>query len=147
MRQYLGNLIAERTGITDQHELATRTDEAIIWLGTALGLGDVKRVSYSVGHADLTATYQRVLQSDSSLSTQMIDAVIKLDHFDRIPERELDEIKARTRKNHFAYTVMRDVVADHLYLYRDEFPVMQKLGANWEISVSAPKMLTSRSKK
>lgn len=147
MRQYLGSLIAERTGITDQRELATRTDEAIIWLGTALGFGAVKRVSYAVGHADLTATYQRVLQSDRSLSTQMIDAVIKLDHFDRVPEKELDEIKTRTRKNHFAYTVMRDVVADHLYLYSHEFRVMQKLGSNWDISVSSPKMLTSRSKK
>lgn len=146
-RQYLGSLIAERTGITDQQKLAARTDEAIVWLGTAIGFGSVKRVSYAVGHSDLTTTYQKVLQFDNSLSTKMIDAVIKLDHFDRVPERELDEIEARTRNNHFAYSVMRDVVADHLYLYSHDFPIMQKLGAKWKISVSAPKFLTNRSKK
>jgi hypothetical protein len=147
MRQYLGSLIAERSGITDTKKLATRTDEAIVWLGTALGFGAVKRVSYAVGHSDLTATYQKVLQSDGSLSTQMIDAVIKLDHFDRVPERELEAIEPKVRKNHYAYTVMRDVVADHLYLYSHDFPIMQKLGAKWSISVSTPKFLTNRSKK
>jgi hypothetical protein len=147
MRQYLGSLIAERSGITDTKKLASRTDEAIVWLGTAIGFGAVKRVSYAVGHSDLTTTYQKVLQSDGSLSTQMIDAVIKLDHFDRVPEKELEAIEPKVRKNHFAYTVMRDVVADHLYLYNHDFPIMQKLGAKWEISVSAPKFLTNRSKK
>ncbi|HWE84677.1 MAG TPA: metallophosphoesterase [Terracidiphilus sp.] len=147
MRQYLGSLIAERTGITDQQKLATRTDEAIVWIGAAIGFGAVKRVSYAVGHGDLTTTYQRLIQSDRSLSTQMIDVVIKLDHFERVPEKELEEIRARVQKNHFAYTVMRDIVADHLYLYSHDSPTMQKLGANWEIKVSASKFLINRSKK
>lgn len=147
MRQYLGNLIAERSGITDTKKLAAKTDDAIVWLGTAIGFGAVKRVSYAVGHSDLTTTYQKVLQADGSLSTQMIDAVIKLDHFDRVPEKELDALEPKIRKNHFAYTIMRDIVADHLYLYSHDFPTMQKLGSKWKISVTEPKFLTNRSKK
>jgi hypothetical protein len=147
MRQYLGSLIAERTGITDTQKLAAKTDDAIVWLGTAMGFGAVKRVSYAVGHSDLTTTYQKVLQADGNLSTQMIDAVIKLDHFHRVPEKELENLESKIRKNHFAYTVMRDMVADHLYLYNHEFPIMQRLGAKWKISATAPKFLISRSKK
>jgi len=77
----------------------------------------------------------------------MIDAVIKLDHFDRVPEKKFEEFEPRIRKNHFAYTVMRDTVADHLYLYSYDFRIMQKLGAEWKISVTTPKFMTNRSKK
>jgi hypothetical protein len=147
MRQYLGSLIAERSGITDTKVLAARTDDAIVWLGTAIGFGAIKRVSYAVGHSDLTTTYQKVLQANGNLSTRMIDAAIKLDHFNRVPEKELDGLESRIRKNHFAYTVMRDMVADHLYLYSHDFPIIQKLGAKWKIAVTSPTYLSNRSKK
>jgi hypothetical protein len=77
----------------------------------------------------------------------MIDVVIKLDHFDRLPEKELDDIEPDIRNNHFAYTVMRDLVVDHLYLYSHDFPIMQKLAAKWKISLKRTEFLTNRSKK
>jgi predicted MPP superfamily phosphohydrolase len=147
MRQYLGSLIAERSGITDKQELASKTNDAIVWLGTAAAFGSVKRISYAVGHSDLTNTYGRVLEQNGELSTQVIDAAIKLDHFERVPDKELNKLEGRVQKNNFAHTVVRDLVADYLYLYSVDFPTMQKLGAKWNISVSAPKFLTNRSKK
>lgn len=147
MRQYLGSLIAERSGITDSKELAERTDDAIVWLGTAIGFGAVKRVSYAVGHSDLSNTYRKVLEKNADLTTEIIDTVIKLDHFERVPERELGKLEPKIRKNHFAYTVVRDIVADHLYLYSLDFPTMQKLGSKWKIAVTKPKFLVNRAKK
>jgi hypothetical protein len=147
MRQYLGSLIAERSGITDKQELASKTDDAIVWLGTAAAFGSVKRISYAVGHSDLITTYGKVLEQNDKLSTQIIDAAIKLDHFSRVPEKELGKIEARVQKNNFAYKLMRDLIADYMYLYSVDFPAMQKLGAKWNISVSAPKFLANRLKK
>lgn len=147
IRQYLGGLIAERTGITDTDELATKTDDAIVWLGIAWSFGTVKRITYAVGHGDLTKTYKKILEESNNLSNQVIDVAIKLEHFPRIPERELGGLESRVKDNYFAYSLVRDLVADHLYLNEIEFPVMQKLGAKWNIVVSEPKFLENRSKK
>lgn len=147
MRQYLGSLIAERSGVTDTKELASKADEAIVWLGTAFGFGAVKRVSYAVGHSDLTNTYQKLLERNGDLATAIIDATIKLDHFERLPVKELEKLEPKIRDNHYAYTVMRDIVVDHVYLYNVDAPTLQRLGAKWKISVNRPKLLDNRSKK
>lgn len=147
VRQYLGTLIAERSGVTDKQTLANKTDMAIVTLGIGAAFGSIKRISYAVGHSDLSNTYARVLEQDKSLATRAIDATIKLDHFDHIPERELKRLSEDVEKNHFTYSVMRDVVADYIFLYNVDFPKMQRLGSQWDIKVSAPKYLLNRSKK
>lgn len=76
LRQYIGSLVAERTGVSDKVELATRTDLAIIWLNCMGAFGCIKRVSYAVGHSDLSKTYGRVLSGNRSLAAEMIDATI-----------------------------------------------------------------------
>jgi hypothetical protein len=147
LRQYIGSLVAERTGISDKVELATRTDLAIIWLCCIAAFGCIKRVSYAVGHADLGKTYVRVLGGNPTLSTEMIDATIKLDHFSRVPETELRRLAASVKDNAFSKHVMRDMVADYLYLYDHDARTMQMLGTMWNIKVNSPKMLISTSKK
>lgn len=148
MRQYLGSLIAERTGITDTQKLADKTDQAIVWLGSASAFGAVKRISYAVGHSDLENTYGRVLQGNSNIATQVIDATIKLDHFERVDGVEHKRLATKLDKNFFTYRLMRDLVADYLYLYNNQdFSTQQMLGSTWGIAVSTPKYLTNRSKR
>ncbi len=147
LRQYFGALISERTGITDSKKLASRTEEVIVWMGTASAASMVKRVSYAAGHVDLARIYRRVLETDGRLSVKIIDAAIRLDHFEHVPEKELEDLSRRVRKNNFAFTVIREIVADYLYFYERDFPMMQSLGEQWRIKVTAPKFLGSRSKR
>ena len=147
LRKYIGRLIAERTGITDPEKLASRTEDVIVWMGTASAASMVKRVSYAVGHVDLTRTYGRVLEKDKRLSVKVIDTAIRLDHFANLPEKELEELSVRVRKNNFTYTVIRELVADCLYFFEHDFSTMQRLGAQWSIAVNAPKYIGGRSKK
>jgi hypothetical protein len=147
LRRYFGSLISERTGITDSKKLASRAEEVILWMGTASAAGMVRRVSYAAGHVDLTRIYRRVLDSDERLSVRIIDAAIRLDHFQHPPEDELDGLSRRVRKNGFAFTVIRELVGDYIYFYGRHFPVMQRLGAQWGIAVTAPSLLGSRSKR
>jgi hypothetical protein len=147
LRQYIGSLIAERTGITDPKKLASKTEDVIVWMGTAASAAMIKRVSYAVGHIDLTKTYRRVLEKDKRLSVKVIDTAIRLDHFTATPLDELSALSEMVRKNNFTYTVIREVVADYLYFFEHEFPTMQALGAQWNIKVSAPKYIASRAKK
>jgi hypothetical protein len=107
----------------------------------------VDRVSYAAGHVDLTRIYRRVLETDARLSIQIIDAAIRLDHFEHIPFEELEALSRRVRSNNFAFTVIRELVGDYVYFYERQFPTMQKLGKQWNIAVTAPKFLGSRSKK
>jgi hypothetical protein len=146
LRQYIGAMIAERTGLSD-HQLADKTDKAIIWLTIAAAFGIVKRVSYAVGHQELIPTYEKVLVSNDTLATRVIDVVIKLDHDKEIPDRPLTELRKRVLKNQFTFTVLRDLVADFLYLYQLPHHVRQQLGSIWSIQVAAPKFLDNRSKK
>jgi predicted MPP superfamily phosphohydrolase len=147
LRRYFGSLISERTGITDPKKLASRIEEVIVWMGTASAAGMVKRVSYAAGHVDLTRTYRRVLESDERLSIRIIDAAIRLDHFQHPPEDELDELSKRVRKNGFAFTVIRELVGEYIYFFGRHFPALQRIGAQWGIAVSTPSLLGNRSKK
>jgi hypothetical protein len=146
LRQYIGAMIAERTGLSDV-QLADKTDKAIIWLTIAAAFGSVKRISYAVGHQDLFPTFEKVLLKNDNLATRVIDTVIKLDHDISVPEDALKGLSKRVAKNPFVYTVIRDLVADFLYFYKIEFPIMQRLGAQWDIKVAAAKYLENRSKK
>jgi hypothetical protein len=146
MRQYLGSLIAERTGLSDA-ALATQTDRAIVWLAVVAAWGSVKRIAYAVGHPDLTPTYKKVLEANDNIATDIIDVAIKLDQYDTVPEIDLRRLKRKIQKNPFAYTIARDLVADRLYLYKHDYPTMQMLAAMWNIEITSPRYLVSRDKK
>jgi hypothetical protein len=146
MRVHIADIIAERTGLADQ-ALADKTDSAIIWLTGAASFGTIKRVSYAVGHQDLAATYDKVVTMDGNLSNRVIDVAIKLDHYENVPEQELRKLQSLVLKNPFTFALIRDLVADHLYLYGCDFPTMQMLGSSWNIKITTPQFVLNRAKK
>ena len=81
------------------------------------------------------------------LPTRVIDVAIKLDHYDNVPERELKQLKSLVVKNPFAWSIVRYLVADYLYLYGCDYPTMQMLGDTWNIKISSPQHLLNRAKK
>ncbi len=137
-RLYLSMLIKERTAVNDGHisdgDLLKRTDEALIWLTFACAYGIIKKISYSVGHHHLADTYERVLQKHgASTSVKMVDLSIKLDHDPIVPLAEITQLRDRVVKNTFGYTLLRQLIADFLYLYRIDFRTLQKLGSMFKI--------------
>jgi hypothetical protein len=89
-----------------------------------------------------------VLKGNLSVATQVIDATIKLDHFEQVANVEHKRLAAKLEKNFFTFRLMRDLVADYLYLYNNkDFSTRQMLGSTWGIAVSNPKYLTNRSKR
>lgn len=146
IRAWVSELIAERTGLSDR-DLAGRADKAILWLTMNVGIGSIKRISYAVGHQELMPTYAKVLAITDNLSTRMIDATVKLDHFEGIPEADLRRLRQRVKDNLYAYTIFREIVGGFLYLNNVDYPSMQTLGAMWEIKVSEPMFLANRAKK
>jgi len=145
LRQFIGTIIAERTDLTDA-ALADKTDKAIIWLTLLAGFSMVKRISYAVGHQDLMPTYERVLASTDTLACRIIDVAIKLE-YDSVPQNPLRDIKRQVHKNAFAYTVVRWLVGDFLYLHKTPVPMIQALCAVWDIGAPLPRLLQNPDKR
>jgi hypothetical protein len=149
LRLYFSALIKERAAFLDlDHELTEEkllkwTDEGVIWLTHMSAFGTIKKISYAVGHESLVETYERILSSHGkSIGVSLADLGIKLDHFSLFPEFDVNSLRDKTVRNRFAYSVLRTMVTDYLYLYRVDARVQQKLGALFDIeNVTKPRLL------
>lgn len=148
LRAFYSRLIKERRGIRSEIELARTTDELLIWLTLAAGYGMIKRVSHAVGLEKLNETYRDVLECEgNNISISLIDLSIKLDHFSALPEVEIRSLQKKLRDNRFAYTILRDLVANYMYLFPLDQRTRQSIGDLLDIKISNPKYLDNESKK
>lgn len=91
--------------------------------------GVLKRISMSMGAQELRETYGAVRSEagEANIPIRLIDLVIKLDHFARIPEQDVEDLKKRLRGNPTVYTVLRLLVAEFLYLFPVGYKVRQRM--------------------
>ena len=89
----------------------------------------LKRISMSVGAEELRETYEAVRAGagEDHVPIRLVDLVIKLDHFARIPEHDVEDLKKRLRGNPTVYTVLRLLVGEFLYLFPVDYKVRQKM--------------------
>ncbi|MGA9471560.1 MAG: hypothetical protein WBV36_03800 [Terriglobales bacterium] len=89
----------------------------------------MKRISLSVGAEELRKTYEAVREEagESHIPTRIIDLAIKLDHFARIPEGDVEDLKRRLQGNPVVYTTLRMLVAEFLYLFPVDYKVRQRM--------------------
>ena len=66
---------------------------------------------------------------------------IRLEHFGDAPEAEIYEIEKLLvlNKNHFAYKILRDLVAEYLLLHNTDTKVLQRLGEEFDIKIGDPR--------
>jgi hypothetical protein len=152
LRYYLASLITERAALQDkpvqESEVLRRTDEAVIGLTLRCAFGTLKKISFSVGSQQLGETYERIHREfDGNLSVDLIDLQIKLDHFSVAPEFEISGLRDQVVRNLFAYTILRQMVTDFLYLYRVDIRTAQKLGNLFKIKATMPELLLPDFKK
>jgi hypothetical protein len=147
-RSYIAQLIKEHRSFDTDRELEESTDKEILWLSRRCGFAMIKRISYAVGLEILESIYKDVLQQESGkVSVSLIDLSVKLDHFKGFPERDIERMNDRLQKNYFAGATLRDLVANHLYLFPVDYTIRQRMGQRLDIQTSAPKYLTRRAKK
>ena len=147
LRGYLARLIREHHRISDLSELEKSTDEAVIWITLNCAFGMTKRISSAVGLHELSGTFADVLeQLGAPLAVRIIDTSIKLDHFPNVPIEEIKAIAKDTKNNHFTKRVLRDLVANHMYLFKVDYKSRQKLGAMLDIRGTDSKYILNPSK-
>ncbi len=148
LRIYFARLIREQRSISGVAELAQSTDELLIWLTLGCAFGIVKRISTAVGLQELSGTYADVLEVlGPTLSAKLIDVAIRLDHFDAVPLDQIEGVARVVTKNLFTRRVLRDLVANHLYLFQVDYRAKQALGELLEIRTTDVRFLDNPSKK
>jgi hypothetical protein len=118
-------------------DLATKAllEVAILWV-----FGIVKTLSQAVGMEELSETYLELLDEHADmLSVQIVDTSIQLDHFGAFPERILQSLHKRVRKNVIAFSAIRRLLLTHYYLYRTDPGVRAKFARLYDIELSAVK--------
>jgi Calcineurin-like phosphoesterase len=147
LRRYLSILIRERAALANsnvsENELLRLADEGLIWLTFACAYGTIKKISYAIGHVHLEEIYNSILSEHSKVtSVRLIDLAIKLEHFPTVPLGDITQVRDKVVGNLFGYSLLRQMVADFLYLHRTEFRTGQKLGSLFKIDgVTSPKFL------
>ena len=149
VRLQFAEIIRERRAIESESELMKAADQALIWLTRGACFGIIKRISSSLGLEELELTYREVRDQygEHNLSVRLIDVAIKLDHFKECPDHELAELKRALANDSFAFTILRDFVADYLYLFVSDPRKLQKYGSMFQIASSSPKFRVNKKMK
>ena len=146
VRKYYAKLIGEKRDVKSDTENLKLADGFLIDLTQSIAYGMLKTVSHALGHEKLTEIYAQVLKEDNSSGTRLIDLSIRLDNFKSAPETEIDRLQKHFKDNTFALAVLRDLVANYLYLMPMEESTRQRLTNAFELKVT-PTMLIGRDKK
>ena len=102
----------------------------------------------AVGLRDLSGTYDDVLEViGPKTSAELIDVAIRLDHFESPPVTQIKELVGNIEHNNFTRRVLRDLVADHMYLFPVDFKSKQMLGAALDITYSDVRFLSNPDRK
>jgi hypothetical protein len=126
--------------------IARATNDALFFLARIAGYGLVKRVSYAVGAKILERTYKGVLDAEGgTVPVSLIDLSVRLDHLS-FPENEIRRLWKRTEDNLYAGTLVRDLVASHLYLHELENRKRQTIEALLDIRKKKLSLTTGESK-
>jgi len=142
LRRYFSLLIRHRQPSLTAELLSQSAEEAMIALAEFWTYGMIKTISSAIGMEDLSETYIEVVKRhEEKLSVQMIDATIKLDHFWVFPERHIDALHKRVHKNYVAFSVLRFLVANHLYVFRSSYTVRQKYSKLFNITMASTSLL------
>jgi hypothetical protein len=121
-------------------KLEASSAQLLTVLAEGMIVGMVKTVAFSVGSEDLKNTLETVRTNagDGDIGTRMIDLSVRLDHFAKTPMDEIDSLTDDIAKsNVVAWSVLRMLVAHHIYLFPVGWKNLQRLGATFEINTKA----------
>jgi hypothetical protein len=109
-------------------ELRDAAGQAMVRLTEMAIFGMIKRLSLAIGVVDLKRTYEQVKEDlgEHNIPARLIDLSIKLDHFNSIPG-DIIALEQDLKGNITAYTILRLLVAEFLYLFPCDYKTEQKM--------------------
>jgi hypothetical protein len=136
----ISKIIKEKMAFSGtDRELMSRVEDIMAELLRNIVFGVVKRVSHAVGLSELEATYEDVAAlRDNNLANRFIDLSIRLDHFQRFPKSQVEDLIETLNGNSFSFHALQDLVLNHLYLFPRSYSIQQWAGSTLEMKVNSP---------
>jgi len=142
LRNYFAMYIREQRAVVRAADIPSSAEEVILNLMHAWAFGLIKKISESVGLAELDVTYRQVLaDAGELLSVQLVDLSIRLDHYYEFPEEQVRTLGARVRKNQFSLGVLQDLVVYYFSLFRSTAALRQKYQKSFGIEARRQDLL------
>lgn len=137
----------ERFPEAEDHDVVDKVSEHIYNLYWFSTYAVMKHVASAVGDANLSATLQKVLRTDDTIADRLFEVAIQLDRpLSTLPFDGIEALESRSQRNHLARSVLRSLVAEHLFLYRVPEPQKQRLCDALDIK-RTPRMFDPKEKK
>lgn len=105
----------------------------------------IKKVSNSIGSENLTEVFKLIRDQNNSVSVDLIDVAIKLEHLNTIPFQDIDEFKAKTDSNFLALGLLKKFMIDYLYMYDVDYKTKQRICDRLGISIQEQLTIEMRS--
>lgn len=142
LRTYFATYIKEQRAVVKAADVPASAEEVILNLMHSWAFGMIKKISESVGLAELEVTYQEVLaEAGKLLSVQFIDFSIRLDHYYELPEDQVKALHARVRGNLFSFSVLQSLVSHYFVLFRSTPALRKRYGTLLQIGTRNPNLL------
>jgi calcineurin-like phosphoesterase family protein len=113
----------------NDEEIREASHATIVRLTELAIFGMIKRLSLAIGVVDLKETYHKIRETvgEEDVPTRLIDLSLKLDHFGHIPESDVKDLEHRLKGNITAYTILKLLIADFLYLFPCDYKTEQRM--------------------
>ncbi|WP_417739732.1 hypothetical protein [Rosistilla oblonga] len=127
---------------SDLHEQVSRH---LNGLSTFICFSMIKHTTFSVGSENLAPTIRRILGKSDEPILKILDVAFDLERPNRFPTDRSLQLFQGLRKNHFSSSLVRILVANHIYLY--VVPVADRQRVAEKMSIKLLPVVLDRSRK
>jgi hypothetical protein len=138
----LKHLIRQQNPQLSEQSVRNRKDELIIIIHNGFAYGVIKKISHSVGHIDLKDSFTDVFKTKGLLSYQLVETAIRLDHYAPLADK-LIHFGKEIKGNKFAYTVLKQLIADYVNYFDVDRAQRQKLIDKFKLTGGAEYLINT----
>lgn len=114
VRQQFVDFFKQESPKSQEEYAIAHANSFVFILGQMHSQNIIKLVSMSIGSSRLAPLYDEIQSEDQSITFQLINICIRLNHFKAIPEREMIETHKAVKRNHFTSTILKMLAIDCL---------------------------------
>jgi len=143
--QYLADILHEKHPNWPVEDIRGHVSNMVFFMSEGLSFVVTKQIADSVGHEDLSMTFDELLERNSNLSYQYVDLIIHLYNYKGFPEEEIFRLYSKVRKNPFAAQLVRHIVWYYFYIFPVNEALLQRVCKRLGIEIQ-PTLRDSRPK-
>lgn len=129
----------------DKNKIENLAKNILYHITEMVSFGMFKKLSDAIGYEMLSETFKEILEQNNFVSTKLINISIKLDHFKHFPYKDIEEIKNSNPKNKLAFSILKKMVLNYLYMYNNSYKEKQKICNLVGISIDSQRYIEQTS--